>query len=241
MRIKPIFALAALVVPMVVTGLAFAEALVKVTDSGVEPGLVQSWTGDEREVELTLRSDADPLQVAEAIESAVERVRAKVRAGKVVVRGKSVEELMPLLADVEVGGDAALAELAQLEVGQDSYGSGSSLRAKKKKRIDAAFKDRSKVAVARVLAVEALEFPDVKLTVQVLSSPTGSLKKKVFKGKRIVVRPEFARTETGKIDFEADNTRVNLVAYYLEPNDRVKLRLEKELEGGEFLAGAIAR
>ncbi|HJL44100.1 MAG TPA: hypothetical protein RMG48_22555 [Myxococcales bacterium LLY-WYZ-16_1] len=219
---------------------AWAEALVEVTDAGVEPGLVQSWSGDGREVELTLRSDADPVQVVRAIEGAVDRVRAKVRAGKVVVRGKSVEELMPLLANIEVEGDEALAELAQLQMGQEDFGSGSSLRAKKKKRVDRAFVDRTKVAFARVLEVEPLEFPRVKLTLQILASPKGALRKKAFKGKKIVVLPVLD-TKDDALDLSSETTRMNLGAYYLEPKDRVRIRLDGQTEDGTWLAGAVAR
>lgn len=217
-----------------------AEPLVSVTDSGLEPGLVQSWTGDGREVELTLRNGADPLQVAAAIENAVSGVKAKVRAGKVVVRGKSLEELMPLLADIDVSQDDALASLAQLEVGQENFGSGSSLRAKKKKVVAEAFSDRSKVVYARVVAVEPLQFPQVKLTVQVLSSPTGEMSKEVYKGRKIEVRPAF-QTKEGTIDWGSDVNQLNLVAYYLEPKDRVQLRLDAKTEDGVYVAGAVAR
>jgi hypothetical protein len=67
--------------------LASAEPLVKLEGGEPRPGVVTAWTGKDRKVELTLAPGADPAAVAAAIEAQVERVKAKVAAGKVLVLG----------------------------------------------------------------------------------------------------------------------------------------------------------
>ena len=107
-----------------------AEPLMTMIDGAPSPAVVIAWTGDGKKIELTLREDADPQAVAAAIESGVDGVRVKVRAGKLVAIGLKKAPLLEALTEVELGGDDldVLAEAASTE---DDYDTGSSLRAKK--------------------------------------------------------------------------------------------------------------
>lgn len=217
---------------------AQAESLVVVSDDGVQPQVVTAWEGDGREVELSIRGDTDPAEVASAIEGGVDRVKAKVRSGRVVVIGKSLEELLPLLAVIEVGG-GSLAELDQLAAVDADFGSGSSLRAKKKADVDAAFADRDRVLVAQVLEVEVAEYPRTRIKLRVLQSPRGELAKKTPRGRVIMVVPHIPREE-GAVKWSDPTTQMNAGAYYLEPRDRVRVKISAGKDGA-FVAEAIAR
>ncbi len=222
-------------------GEALAEPLVRVTDQGVEPNVIVSWSGSDREVELTVRSDADPSEVAAVIEQGLDRVKAKVRGSTVIVRGKTVEELLPLLADVQLGTDEPLNELAQLSALETDFGSGSSLRAKIRAHVDQAFSDPDKVVQAQVVKVEVAEFPRARVTLRVLKSPRGDLKKVAARGQTIVVIPMFAQTADGRLDYADVRTQMNVGAYFLEPQDRVRVSLGGVLKSGALSAEAIAR
>jgi len=227
-----------------VAPVALAETLVVVTDSGVEPRVVTAWEADGREVELSLRGDAEPSEVAAAIEDGIDRVKAKVRAGKVVVLGKSLEELLPLLAVIDVGGGDSISELDELAAADADFGSGSSLRAKKKAAVDAEFADPERTLVGQVLAVAYGEYPRTRVKLRVLQSPRGDLGDEAARGRVIVVVPRILR-EDGAVQWGDSVTRMNAGAWYLEPEDRVRVRIgAADAPGGSdeaFVAEAIAR
>jgi hypothetical protein len=232
--------LAFAVAALVAIAVARAETLVVVNDDGVQPQVVTAWTADGREVELSVRGDADPAEVADAIESGIDRVKAKVRAGRVVVIGKSLEELLPLLAVIEVGGGESLAELDQLAAIDTELGSGSSLRAKLKAEREAAFADPETTLVAQVVDVDPAAYPRTRLKLRVLRSPRGKeLKKAAPRGSTILVVPHIP-SDDGRVSWDDPATRMNAGAYYLQPKDRVRVRISGG-EDGVFVADAIAR
>ncbi|NJK90117.1 MAG: hypothetical protein HC923_12515 [Myxococcales bacterium] len=220
---------------------ARAEPLVVIDEGGVRPAVVSAWSGDGRQVELTVRPDADPKAVADAIQVNVERVKAQVRAGRVIVVGKSVEELLPLLAEVELSEGEPLTELAQLSGTGDDFGSGTSLRAKKKAALDAALADPTTTVVGQVVSVESGTFPRARVKVRILVGPRGSKDKKLARGKVVTFVPELGMVD-GKIDFDAELTQRNAGAFYLEPKDRVRIQLGPVApDGSHYLARAMTR
>ena len=224
---------------LVALTVARAETLVVVNDDGVRPQVVTAWSADGREVELSVRGDAEPAEIADAIESGIDRVKAKVRAGRVVVIGKSLEELLPLLAVIEVGGGESLAELDQLAAIDTELGSGSSLRAKLKAEREAAFADPESTLVAQVVDVDPAAYPRTRLKLRVLKSPRGALKESAPRGSTILVVPHIP-SDDGQVKWGDAATRMNAGAYYLQPKDRVRVRISGG-EDGAFVAEAIAR
>lgn len=79
-----------------------AEPLIQMNESTPAPGVVTAWEGSGKRVKLTVGPDADAESVAAAIEANIDRVKAKVTAGKVQVRGKTLDELLPLLAEIDL-------------------------------------------------------------------------------------------------------------------------------------------
>lgn len=236
-RLAGLLAFAAAV--WVLVSIARAETLVVVSDEGVQPQVVTAWSADGREVELSLRGDADPAAVADAIEAGIDRVKAKVRAGRVVVIGKSLEELLPLLAVIDVGGGDSLAELDQLAAVDTELGSGSSLRAKLEAERESAFADPEQTLVAQVVDVDPAAYPRVRLRLRVLQSPRGDLKKAAPRGRTILVVPHIP-SDDGHVKWGDPATRMNAGAFYLQPKDRVRVRISGGADG-VFVAEAIAR
>ncbi len=217
--------------------LASAEPLITMEGGKAKPGVVTAWSGKGKKVELTLKAGADAGEVAEAIQSSLDRVKAKVKGGKVLVIGKKQEDLLAELAEVALG-EEDLGELANA-AGEDDLGSGSSLRAKKVDTLKAAFKDRAKVAMGHVVSVTQGPFPGTKVKVRITRGPTGALSKRIRKGRTITFYPKIT-SKKGSANYRDDATQVNLGAWYLRPKDRVRVRIGKAAGKG-FVAELISR
>ena len=219
-------------------GSAFAEPLVKMEGGQPKPGVIAAWTGADKKVELTVAGGHDPQAVASTIEANVEKVKAKVTAGKVVVTGRVQEDLLKALAEVDFGGDD-LGALAAAAMRDDDGDAGSSLRAKKTAELAKLLEDAPTTAMGKVTAVDGTTFPDAVISVRVLRAPTGELGKKVRKGQVVKFRPVFAK-KGGALDLSDTNTQTNLGAWYLEKNDNVRVKIGKDASG-TFEALLISR
>lgn len=218
---------------------AFAQSLIEMDGGKPKPALVTAWSGSGKKVELTIKAGTDAAQVAEAIQSSVDGVKkAKVVGGKVQVIGLPQDELLKALADVSLGGDD-IGALAAAGMDGDDGGSGSSLRAKKTAKLDAMFKDRATVAKGTVVSVQGGKFPNTTVKVRILAGPTGPAGKKVRKGATVAFVPVI-EMKGGQPDLSDENTQVNVGAWYLEPKDKVKIKVGKEVEGG-YEAVVISR
>lgn len=230
--------LAALLSITLSAGLAFAETLVTMEGGAAKPGVVTSWSGKGKKVELSLKADADAQAVAAAIEAKVDRVRTKVRGGKVLVIGKTQDDLLQALSEVELGGEDDMGLLAAAAM-EDDIDSGSSLRAKKTADLKKLLKDRATVAQGKVVGVKSGRFPGTKISVRILSGPTGALGKTIRKGKTIVFVPTL-KMKKGQLDLKDTATQTNLGAYFLKAGDRVKVKVGPPIKGG-FEASLITR
>lgn len=223
-----------LALPLALGTLLSASALAKplvVMDGGTaKPGVVTAWSGSGKKITLELEADADPAAVAAAIEAKVDRVRTKVRGGKLLVIGKTQDDLLAALAEIELGGEDDLSLLAAAAT-EDAVDSGSSLRAKKTAELKKLLKDRATVAQGQVVSVKQGKFPTVQVTVRILRGPTGKLGSAIRKGKSVVFSPVYGM-KAGALDLGATNTQTNLGAYYLSAGDRVKVKVGKAVEGG---------
>lgn len=218
---------------------AWAEPLVTMSGGKASPGVVTAWSGSGKKITLTLKDGTDANAVASAISSNVDKVKAKVKAGKVLVIGKTQDDLLKALADVDFGGDDDLGELAAAAMDDDDGGSGSSLRAKKTARLDKIFKDRGTTAMGKVVAVKAGKFPKAVVSVRILRGPTGALGKQIRKGKTIAFSPVIPM-KGGKPDLSNEDAQTNLGAWYLEKGDRVQVKIGKK-KGKAFEALVISR
>ena len=218
---------------------AFAQSLIEMDGEKPKAGLVTAWKGSGKKVELTVKSGTDASQVAETIQSNVEGVKsAKVVGGKVQVVGLEEPALLKALAGVTLGGDD-IGALAQAGMDSDEGGSGSSLRAKKTAKLNKLFKDRATVAKGTVVAVGGDKFPHATIKVRILAGPTGPAGKQVRKGATIAFTPVI-KMKGGQPDLSDDDTQVNIGAWYLEPKDKVQVKVGKEIKGG-YEAIVIAR
>ncbi len=220
-------------------GSGWADPLVARKDGKPSPSVVTEWKGDGKKVELSLKEDADPREVATAIESGVQGVRTKVRSGKVLVIGMAQEPLLEALTEVEVDNSDldVLAEAASLD---EEFDTGSSIRAKKTASLQALLKDRETTAVGTVVAVQSGAFPETRVEVRILSAPTGeTLKEPLRKGQRVRFHPVIAMTDGGP-DLTDAATQTNIGAWYLKKGDRVRVKVGAPVKGG-FQAMLIIR
>lgn len=222
-----------------VTSLGFAEPLMTLKDGTPEPGVVTGWSGSGKKIELSLRANADPQAVAAAIESGLERVRVKVKAGKLLVLGLSQDDLLKALTEIKLGGDD-LDVLAAAAASDDDYDTGSSIRAKKTDDLAKLLADRATTAVGRVKLVSSGSFPNVRVAVQILRGPSGPLSSRIRKGQTIVFFPVIKKTRAGQPDLSDGETVANIGAWFLKKNDVVTVRVGASIKGG-FEAAVIMR
>jgi hypothetical protein len=204
---------------------AHAEKLVATKDGAPAPAVVTEWADDGGKVLLTVRAGVDPKAVADVINAQVPKVQAKVKGGRIQVKGKPTGELVKALTGVDFD-DGDLGALAAADLGGDmDLGAGSSLRAKRSANLDKLLADATTVAIGNVVSVEPGSFPEATVTIQVIRGPTGALSKTVRKGKRVGVRPALKRTKAGQVDWSDESTRINAGAWYLRAGDRVMVRI----------------
>lgn len=230
MRFASMIVGSALIASSVLCATALAEPLVKMDGNTAKPGVVTAWSSSGTRVELTVRNGADPQAVASAIEGGVEKVKAKVTAGKVVVIGKPEAELLPALAQVDFGGGDELGALAQNAGNSGDSDSGSSLRAKKTVDVAALFKDQAITAQGTVSEVTPGKFPETEVTIYILRGPTGELGKDVHKGKKIKFKPVF-KLRNKQVDWADEANQLNIGAWYLQKNDKVFVKIGRGADG----------
>lgn len=225
---------------LALVALARAAPLVKLEGGTPTPSVVTAWSGQGKKVELTLVEGTDPRAVAAAIEANVDRVRAKVKGGRVLVLGKTVADLLPALAEIDLEApEDDLATLAEASLATDAIDSGSSLRAKKTVELKKLLSDRKRTAVGTVVSVTPRVFPYAEVRIRILRAPTGPLKETVRKGKTLMFVPKLRR-KAGAVDFTDPQTQMNLGAYFLKKRDRVNIRIG-EPQDGRIVAEVIMR
>lgn len=217
---------------------AGADPLVTMDAGKAKPGVITTWKGSGKKVELTVADGKDARAVAAAIEANVSGVRTKVQGGKVLAIGMAEGELLQALAGVNFGGEDDMALLASAGLEED-VDSGSSLRAKTTADLKKLLGDRATVAQGQVVSVSQGAFPAVTVNVRVLSGPTGELGKTVRKGQTLAFQPIFQK-KNGQLDLGHTPTQTNLGAYFLKAGDRVTVKVGKAGDKG-FEAELITR
>lgn len=217
------------VVASIVPDAARAEPLVKMEGGAPKPGVVTAWSASGAKIELSIKSGADPKAVAEAIEAGVEKVKAKVQGGKVVVIGKAEADLLKAIATIDFGGDD-LGVLAKASIEGDDAESGSSLRAKKTADLEKMFKDEATSAQGTVAEVTPGAFPSAEVTIAIVRAPTGPLGSDVRKGKKIKIQP-IIKMKGKDVDWSDEPTQLNAGARYLQKGDKILVKLGKGANG----------
>ena len=75
---------------------AFAENLLKMSDGKAEPSVLTSWSEKGSKSTFTVRDGEDPREIVELINEEIAGIKAKVRGGKIQIKGKSLADLLPL-------------------------------------------------------------------------------------------------------------------------------------------------
>lgn len=217
----------------------FAEPLVKMEGGKATPNVVTAWSAAGTKVELTIKAGVDAKAVADSIEANVEKVKAKVQGGKVVVIGKAEADLLQALSAVDFGGEGDVGALANAAMQGDESDSGSSLRAKKTANLEAMFKDQATTAQGTIAEAGGSTFPNAEVTVSIIRAPTGELGKTVRKGAKLKFKPVL-KMKGKDVDWSDANTQVNAGAWYLQKGDKVLVKIGKN-NGGVYDAEIISR
>jgi|GEM_PF-1208927 len=208
---------------------AFAEHLVKMDEGQAQASVLTSWSQKGSKSTFTVRDGEDPREIVELINEEISGVKAKVRAGKIQIKGKPLNELLPLLAEINLEEEEDFGALASVSFDAD-FDSGSSLRAKKVADVNKLLSDAKVVAIGKVLGVQRGKFPRTLVMVQILRGPKGTLSTSIKKGGKIKFEPSFTRKQ-GQVDWEIPSNQVNAGAWYTRPGDKVVIRIGHALKG----------
>lgn len=218
---------------------AFAEPVVA---PGKKPGIATAWRGEGKRVVLELQAERDPVAVAEAITKAVPGVKVKVKGSDLEVSGLALDALLSALEKVEVEAnlDDVNSMLAAMQAGgRDDDASGSSIRATQAADFSDVLGEPEGLVLGKVVDVRHAAFPQVVVTVEVARVPGGL--KGVRRGASIQVLPR-VKLKDGAPDPADKASTLNVGAWYVQPGDRVRIRLAtKPGPGGVYDAVAFER
>ncbi|MEM6730784.1 MAG: hypothetical protein AAF658_04470 [Myxococcota bacterium] len=210
---------------------ALGATLVVQGEKGFTPGVASNWWTEGSAVYFQLSSADEAESVAGQLENALAGAEVRSKGDVVIVKGIPEATLLDQLSRYTVGGAGGadpLADLAGAGVGAVAFSTpegGGSIRATNPTFAIPAgvFGPPSKAqrVEAQVLSVERKTFPGVVLKVKVKRRASDPEMKKKYKVNSVIEAPVLMVGGDGSINFEDDQTRRNLVAYYLEPGDRV--------------------
>ncbi|MEL6760362.1 MAG: hypothetical protein AAFP04_08140 [Myxococcota bacterium] len=217
---------------MLSAGIAYgADTLIVQGAEGIfSPGRASKWWADGPAVHFLLGSEDEARSVASQLGS-LAGAKVETKGDVVIVRGIPEPELLNRLSRLTLKGAAPsdpLDELASAGAAAVAFRSpegGGSIRATNPSfAIPAGALDEPNANArfeAEVLSVDRKEFPQVILKLRVRRRAADAAVRKVFKQNAIFAAPVLLAGGSGQIDYDADRTKRNLVAYYLERGDRV--------------------
>ena len=231
--------IAAFLSVLLLSSLASAATLVVQGEDGIySAGMATKWWADGAAVHFQLGSEGQVKAVAAQLKDALSGAEIETRGDVLIVRGIPEPALLDQLSRFSVDGEAEvdpLAELAEAGIGAVAFSTpegGGSIRATNPTfAIPAGVFGPPPAAEkmeAQVIAVERKEFPQVVVKLKVRKIATDKAVRKAFKRNAVVRAPVLMTGGAGAIDFDADLTKQNLVAYYLEPGDRVVFHIRKD-------------
>lgn len=217
---------------------AEAEPLLKMDNGEPQAAVITKWEAKGKKTMLTVRDDVDAKEIAELINEEIDRIKAKVKGGRIQVQGKSMSDLLQVLSEIEFGDDDDFGALAEASM-EDDLDSGSSLRAKKVADLKKLFSDSKSVAIGKIVRVQKGVFPNTLVTVQILRGPTGQLGQQIRKGAKINFEPVISKGNKS-VSWKNESNQINAGAWFLKRGDKVVVRIGKPLKGG-FKARLLER
>ena len=206
--------------------IGFAETLVVESENGdFEAGVATEHRIDGEKLVVVLREGADAEAIAAVLRERLAQVEITVQAQSLILNGVEPMTLLGQLSRVHVTGDGEddnpLGALSALGGGikmADQSGEGSSIRAGKPIAAAPQVKshEKNERLVGQVTRVTRGEFPEVTLEFRVRwPVQAGPLKGKWRKGALVKA------TVLTSQDLKSKAMQKNLLAYYLEPGDRI--------------------
>jgi hypothetical protein len=214
------------------SALAADTLVVRRGEGKFEPGLAASWSASGTKVVFELSAGVDGQAWVTTLTERMAGVSATLHGKKLEVSGLPEADLLERLAGISLsGGDVdPLAELAGLGggVAADAPEGGGSIRASKPTELMSSAHsikdhDPKERFEAEVVAVKQEAFPNVVLTLKMRRPGRASpLRKKLYWGK-VIEAPVVYNVGSVGVDLSDEQNRQNLVAWYLEKGDRIKV------------------
>ncbi len=202
-----------------------------------KPGVATGWSSGAKGTTLTIAEGFSSETVAQAIGQRVPGATAKAEGQTVVVSGVGEAALLAALQKIDVGSDEDIAAmLATMEGGNDD-GSGSSIRATKAADFSDVLGDTQTLLTAKVLKVKRTQYPLVMLTLKIQKAPKGAA---IKSGSTVQVVPR-VKSKKGIINPDDKVSKLNVGAWYVQPGDIVRVRLDGEPKDDVWIAEAFER
>lgn len=197
-----------------------------VLSPGGKPGVAESWTANGEVVTLVIGADHDAEAVAKAILEQLEGVSAKTEKNRIVLTGMKKDALVAALTKVDIAGADDVDEmLAAMQKPGGDEDSGSSIRATKAVDFSDVVGAKHQQVTAKVLEVERARYPYVTIKVRIVKVPR---KFRDFKAGHVLSVVPKIRTKDGSVDQEDRATMLNIGAWYVQPGDRVVMRMDEK-------------
>lgn len=231
--------IAAFLLTLLLAATASAQTLVVQGDEGIyAPGLAMKWWADGASIHFQMGSEEQAASVAAQLKQSLAGAEVSSKDEVVIVKGIPepvlLEQLSGVTLDVEAEVDP-LAQLADAGVGAVAFKApegGGSIRATNPSfAIPAGVfgpPPAEEKMEAEVVSVERKEFPQVVVKLKVRKPASDKDLKKTFRRGAVFTAPVLMNGGNGVIDFDAELTRQNLVAYYLQSGDRVIVHVRKD-------------
>lgn len=212
--------------------------VVKAGRDGFGPALATSWTRRDNSTVFTLKKNVapPPAQIASILRQSLANAKVSHEQRTVTVSGIPQPALLRQLAGLSLTGDGPdpLADLAGLGVSvvaRQGPEGGGSIRAGREATVSDAWQGVTEHTPAermrgRVIGIERAEFPNVRVRVRIWQPPKGPLGDQLERGSVLEAPVLTMLVDEG--DAEAGSINVqNLVAYYLQPGDKVALHARR--------------
>lgn len=207
---------------------------------GFAPGVASRWWSEGQTVHFQVENAERASRVAARLKDHLSSAQVSARGAVVSVRGLPERALLASVSQLEIEDEVAdpLAALAGAGTDPGAFRppeGGGSIRATARRLVASPEMlvtppGRAQFE-AEVLAVDREKFPEAYLRLKVRRAALDAPLRASFPKNRVFFAEVLLAGKDGTVDFDAEETQRNLVAYYLRPGDRVIVHALEKDEG----------